>query len=100
MIAEQAQRCGMPYLNTPYQGGTLTEIAQQGGDLYAVLVIDVGRESIAVQEAREARIPIIGLVDTDGDPELADYVIPGNDDACRSIALVCSQIADAVLSVS
>ncbi|MFB3042115.1 MAG: 30S ribosomal protein S2, partial [Candidatus Poribacteria bacterium] len=41
-----------------------------------------------------------GLVDSDGDPSRADYVIPGNDDACRAIELVCSQIADAVLSVS
>ncbi|MCH8289788.1 30S ribosomal protein S2 [Candidatus Poribacteria bacterium] len=100
VIDKQAQRCEMPYINEPYQRGKLTEIAQQIGGLHAVVIVDVSRESAAVDEARALGVPIIGLVDSDGDPSRADYVIPGNDDACRAIELVCSQIADAVLSVS
>lgn len=63
----------------------------------AVYVVDIGHENIAVQEARKARIPIVALIDTDADPDLVDYPIPGNDDAIRSIRLITSRIADAVL---
>ncbi len=63
----------------------------------AMFVIDVGREQIAVAEARRAGVPIIALVDTDCDPELIDWPVPGNDDAIRSIRLVTSQIANAAL---
>ncbi len=63
----------------------------------AMFVIDVGREQIAVAEARRAGVPIIALVDTDCDPELIDWPIPGNDDAIRSIRLVTGQIATAAL---
>jgi len=64
----------------------------------AVFVIDTRREKIAVDEARKLRIPVIGLVDTNCDPEDVDYVIPGNDDALRAIRLFVTRIADAVIS--
>ena len=66
----------------------------------ALIVIDIGREKIAVAEAQKARIPIFALVDTDCDPNLVDSPIPGNDDAIRSIRLVVGRVADAVLEGS
>jgi small subunit ribosomal protein S2 len=63
----------------------------------ALFVIDLEKEKIAVAEARRMKIPVIALVDTNCDPDLVDYVIPGNDDAIRSIRLVCSSLADAAL---
>jgi small subunit ribosomal protein S2 len=63
----------------------------------AIFVIDTKREEIALREARRLRIPIIGLVDTNADPDEVDYVIPGNDDAIRAVALMCRVIADAVV---
>jgi small subunit ribosomal protein S2 len=63
----------------------------------ALFVVDTKREDIAVAEARRLRIPIIGLVDTNADPDEVDYVIPANDDAIRSVALMCRVIADAVI---
>ncbi len=63
----------------------------------AVYVVDTKREAIAVAEARRLGIPLIGLIDTNADPDEVDYVIPGNDDAIRSIALITSVIADAVI---
>ena len=63
----------------------------------ALFVVDTKREAIAVAEARRLRIPIIGLVDTNGDPDEVDYVIPGNDDAIRSIALMSRVIADGLI---
>jgi small subunit ribosomal protein S2 len=62
----------------------------------AVFVIDLRKEQIAVREARRLGLPIIGLVDTNCDPDEADYVIPGNDDAIRSCNLVIHAIADAI----
>jgi small subunit ribosomal protein S2 len=61
----------------------------------AVFIVDTKRETIAVAEARRLRIPVIGLVDTNCDPDDADYVIPGNDDAIRSVNLITRVIADA-----
>lgn len=63
----------------------------------AIYVVDPVREATAVAEARRMKIPIIALIDTNGNPELIDYPIPGNDDALRSIRLVTSQIASAVM---
>jgi small subunit ribosomal protein S2 len=63
----------------------------------AVFVVDTKREAIAVREARRLGIPLIGLVDTNADPDEVDYVIPGNDDAIRSVSLICQIIADAAL---
>lgn len=63
----------------------------------AIFVVDTKRELIAVAEARRLKIPIIGLVDTNADPDEVDYVIPANDDAIRSVALMARVIADAVI---
>jgi small subunit ribosomal protein S2 len=63
----------------------------------AIFIIDTKREAIAVAEARRLGIPIIGLVDTNADPDEVDFVIPGNDDAIRSVNLMTSVIADAIL---
>ena len=62
----------------------------------ALFVVDIGREKIAVAEGRRMGIPIVAIVDTDGDPDLVDYPIAGNDDAIRSISLVTARMADAV----
>ena len=66
----------------------------------ALFVVDPKKESIAVAEANKLGIPVIGLVDTNCDPELVDYVIPGNDDAIRTIRLFASKIADAYMAGS
>ena len=62
----------------------------------AVFIVDTRKEKIAVDEARKLKIPVIGIVDTNCDPDEVDYVIPGNDDALRAIRLFASRIADAV----
>ena len=62
----------------------------------AVFVVDLKKEQLAVREARRLNIPIIGLVDTNADPDEADYVIPGNDDAIRSCALVTRVLANGI----
>ena len=145
LIVEEAQRCGMYFVNERWLGGLLTnfttiqrsldrlrELESMAEDgryeslskkevarlekekrkLHrnldgirrmsrlpdAVFVIDTRREKIAVDEARKLRIPVIGLVDTNCDPEDVDYVIPGNDDALRAIRLFVKRIADAVIS--
>ncbi len=63
----------------------------------ALFVIDPRKEHIAVQEARKLGIPIVGIVDTNCDPDEIDYVIPGNDDAIRAVKLLTGKMADAVL---
>jgi small subunit ribosomal protein S2 len=63
----------------------------------AVFIVDPKKEYIAVNEARKLNIPIVAIVDTNCDPDLIDYVIPGNDDAIRAIRLITSKMADAVL---
>ena len=62
----------------------------------AVVVIDMKKEALAVKEARRLNIPVIGLVDTNCDPDDADFIIPGNDDAIRSTSLIVRVLADAV----
>ena len=62
----------------------------------AVFIIDPGQEAIAVREARKLGIKVIAIIDTDCDPDLVDYKIPGNDDAIRAIRLFCSLMAEAV----
>ena len=64
----------------------------------AIFVIDINKESIAVQEAKKLKIPVIAICDTNTDPNNIDYVIPGNDDAVRSISLYCDLIGSAILS--
>ena len=143
-IKEEAERCGMFYVNTRWLGGTLTNFKtirsriermnklnqmEKSGefDLFPkkevlkmraerdkleknllgikdmtslpgmLFVVDLKKESIAVKEARMLGIPVVGLVDTNCDPELVDVVIPGNDDAIRSVKLIAGMVADAVL---
>jgi small subunit ribosomal protein S2 len=144
-IAEEAGRCGMPYVNERWLGGLLTnfvtirksldrlrelesmstdgrherltkkEVAQlekERGKIEknlkgikgmknvpdAIFVIDTRKESIAVQEARKLKIPVIGIVDTNCDPDEVDHVIPGNDDALRAIKLFAGRVADAIMA--
>lgn len=145
VVAEEAQRAGMFYVNERWLGGLLTNyvtiersigrlrelnalmeeerfeemskkelsrldkerkrldknlrgIMDMGGLPHAVFVIDANREEIAVNEARKLGIPVIAIVDTNCDPDVVDYVIPGNDDALRAIKLFTSRIADAVIA--
>ena len=63
----------------------------------ALFVIDPRKEEIAVQEARKLGIPVVGIVDTNCDPDLIDYVIPANDDAIRAVKLLTARMADAIL---
>ena len=143
-IKEEAERCGMPYMNQRWLGGTLTNFrtvkqsvarlkdleagetdgtfdkmvkhevlglrrerdkldASLGGikDMNrlpdAIFVIDIGHEDIAIKEAKKLGIPVIAVVDTNYNPELVDYAIPGNDDAIRAVQLYARAAADAVL---
>jgi small subunit ribosomal protein S2 len=143
-IREEAERCGMFFINNRWLGGSLTnfltirkrinrlaeltamqnngtfdvlpkkEVAKLKLDMEkleknlggikdmtrlpsAVFVVDPRKEHIAVMEARRLSIPLIGIVDTNCDPEEVDYVIPGNDDAIRAVKLIAGKIADAVI---
>ena len=145
VIAEEAQRCGMFYVNERWLGGLLTnfatiqrslgrlrdieamsadgryetlskkEIARNEKERKkllknldgirgmsrlpdAVFIVDTNKEQIAVDEARKLKIPVIGIVDTNCDPDQVDFVIPGNDDALRAIRLFASRIAEAVMA--
>jgi small subunit ribosomal protein S2 len=62
-----------------------------------MFIVDLNKEDIAVHEARKLGIPIVAIVDTNCDPDMADYVIPGNDDAIRAIRLVTSKISETIL---
>ena len=75
----------------------LSGVKEMGSLPGAVFIVDPKKESIGVAEARKLSVPVIGLVDTNCDPDDIDYVIPGNDDAIRSIKLVTSKMADAIL---
>ena len=143
VIAEQAQRAGMPFVDQRWLGGMLTNFktvktsikrlkdmkAQQEAGLEsmskkeqlmfsrelsklekdiggiqdmaalpdAIFVIDVGYHKIAVTEAKKLGIPLIGVVDSNHNPEGIDYVIPGNDDSAKAVALYARGIADAIL---
>lgn len=145
-IKEEAERCGMFYMNQRWLGGTLTnfktirsridklnkinqmeiigefellpkkevmklkaerdKLEKNLGGIKnmrtlpgALFVVDVKNEEGAIKEARNLNIPVVGIVDTNCDPDLVDYVIPGNDDAIRAIKLISSVIADAVIEV-
>ena len=63
----------------------------------AILIVEQKKERICVQEAHTLGIPLIGIADTNCDPEELDYVIPGNDDAIRAVKLIVSKMADAVI---
>src|SRR3990167_2691359 len=72
-------------------------IKNMGGLPDALFVIDVGHEHIAVKEANRLKIPVIGIVDSNNDPDGITYLIPGNDDSTRSLRLYVQSMADAVL---
>jgi small subunit ribosomal protein S2 len=63
----------------------------------AIFVVDPKQEEIAVKEAKKLRIPVVAVIDTNCDPDMVDYKVPGNDDAIRAIRLFCAAIADAVI---
>ena len=64
----------------------------------AVVIVDSARETIAVAEARRLEIPIIAIVDTNADPSIINYPIPGNDDAIRSIRIILQNLVDAMVA--
>ena len=144
VLKEEAERCGMPYVNERWLGGMLTNyktirssinrlenllrqkedgtfskltkkeglklqreidklqksiggVREMGGLPDALFVIDVKREAIAISEASKMGIPIVGIVDTNSSPEGIDYLVPGNDDAIRSITLFARAVSDACL---
>src|SRR3546814_433767 len=72
-------------------------IKEMGGLPDVLFVIDTNKEHIAVDEARNLNIPVIGVLDSNSDPDGVTYPVPGNDDALRAIALYCDLVADAVL---
>ena len=143
-VSQEAQRCGMYYVNERWLGGMLTnfktiqsriarlkqiETMEADGTFdvlpkkevialkkeqekleknlggikemrrlpSAIFVVDPKKEHICVQEAHTLGIPLIGICDTNCDPEELDYVIPGNDDAIRAVKLIVSKMADAVI---
>ncbi|MBI3693251.1 MAG: 30S ribosomal protein S2 [Acidobacteria bacterium] len=143
-VAEEAQRCGMFYVNQRWLGGLLTNwatvqrsikrlkdldrmaadgsyqarpkkevihlererkrleanlagIKEMPGLPDVLFVIDSRKEAIAVKEARKLRIPVVGIVDTNCDPDEVNYVIPGNDDALRAIRLFANKISESVI---
>ncbi len=143
LVAAEAQRAGMPFVDQRWLGGMLTNFktvktsikrlkdmkAQQEAGLDAmskkeqlmfkreieklekdiggiqdmntlpdaIFVIDVGYHKIAIAEAKKLGIPLIGVVDSNHSPEGIDYVIPGNDDSAKAVALYARGIADAIL---
>jgi small subunit ribosomal protein S2 len=143
VVAMEAQRCGMPYVDQRWLGGMLTNFKTVKGSLKklkdmqatkeggtdgmikkeallfdrelvklekdiggiqdmnalpdAMFVIDVGYHKIAVAEARKLGIPVIGVVDTNHSPVGIDYIIPGNDDSAKAVALYARAVAEAVL---
>ena len=144
IIAEEAKRCDMPYVNKRWLGGLLTNfktvkqsikrlkeldamhtdgsmerlnkkealllkreldkleaglsgIKDMKGIPDAIFIIDVGYENIAVNEAVKLGIPVVGIVDSNNSPKGVEYVVPGNDDAIRSISLYAKGFAEAIL---
>ena len=76
---------------------SLGGIREMGGTPDLLVIVDVGKESLAILEAQKLGIPVVGIVDTNCSPKGVDYVIPGNDDAARAIQLYCDLIARAAL---
>lgn len=77
---------------------SLGGVKNMGGLPDALFVIDVDHEAIAIKEAKNLGIPVIGIVDTNSNPDNVDFVIPGNDDAIRAVTLYASAMADAILA--
>ena len=144
IIAEEAKRCGMSYIDKRWLGGMLTnfetvkksiqkletkkilldkgeesglskkellDLTRDVAKLEAsiggitnmkkqpslIFIIDTGCHDIAIKEAKKLGIPVVGVVDTNNDPTLVDYVIPGNDDSSKAIHLYTSAVADVIL---
>ena len=76
---------------------TLGGIKEMRGLPELIFVVDQQKEDIAILEAKKLGVPVICLADTNADPDNIDYIIPGNDDAIRSVQLIASKLADAVL---
>ncbi|MCX8514764.1 MAG: 30S ribosomal protein S2 [Burkholderiales bacterium] len=145
IIATEAKRAGMPYVDHRWLGGMLTnfetvkksikkletkqELLQKSEDTglskkelldlsrdikklqasiggisemkntpAALFIIDTGCHDIAIKEAKKLGIPVIGVVDTNNDPSVVDYVIPGNDDSAKAIELYASMVSDVILN--
>ena len=143
-IKEEAERCGMYYVNVRWPGGMMTnfktikrsigrlnalekmqedgtfdllpkkEVAMKQKEIFdleksyggiktmdelpaAIFIVDPKKERNAVLEAKKLGIPVVAIVDTNCDPDDADYIIPGNDDAIRAIKLISAALADAVI---
>ncbi|MGL4321092.1 MAG: 30S ribosomal protein S2, partial [Paracoccaceae bacterium] len=90
------ERLGMERDQAKLQA-SLGGIREMGGTPDLIFIIDVGKEDLAILEAKKLGIPVVGVVDTNCSPKGVDYVIPGNDDAARAIALYCDLIARAAL---
>src|SRR6266404_5486653 len=101
IVKEEAERCGMFYVNNRWLGGMLTNTLAGIKNMRklpdALWVIDTKKEDIAVAEANRLGIPVAAVVDTNCDPDLIAYRIPGNDDAIRAIKLFTAAVADAIL---
>ena len=107
-IKVEAERCGQFYVNERWLGGMLTNFKTIQSRIARLKEIETmeadgtfdvlpKKERICVQEAHTLGIPLIGICDTNCDPEELDYVIPGNDDAIRAVKLIVSKMADAVI---
>jgi small subunit ribosomal protein S2 len=90
------ERLGMERDQSKLQA-SLGGIREMGGTPDLIFIVDVGKEDLAVLEAQKLGIPVVAVVDTNCSPKGVDYVIPGNDDAARAIALYCDLIARAAL---
>ena len=110
-IKTEAERCGMFYVNERWLGGMLTNFKTIQSRIARLKDIErmaedgtfdvlPKKERICVQEAHTLGIPLIGICDTNCDPEELDYVIPGNDDAIRAVKLIVSKMADAVIEAN
>ena len=110
-VKTEAERCGMYYVNERWLGGMLTNfktIQSRIARLHAIEkmsedgTFDVlpKKERICVQEAHSLGITLIGIGDTNCDPEELDYIIPGNDDAIRAVKLIVAKMADAVIEAN
>ncbi len=100
-IYEEANRCEMFYVHNRWLGGMLDNnlggIRTMKEVPGAIFIVDSKNEAIAVREGKRLNIPIISIVDTNCDPDEIDYIIPGNDDAIRSIRLITARIAEACI---
>ena len=110
-VKTEAERCGMYYVNERWLGGMLTnfktirtrierlkEIERMAED--GTFDVLPKKEKICVQEAHTLGITLLGIADTNCDPEELDYVIPGNDDAIRAVKLIVAKMADAIIEAN